>query len=55
MAHSPARAGEGWVTIWKANKDLVSDFNRLEVGWTLKIPPKPTQYITSFWKPQSLR
>jgi nucleoid-associated protein YgaU len=50
-AHSPAKAGAGWVTIWKANQTVVKDFNRIEVGWTLIIPPKPTQYVMPFWKP----
>jgi nucleoid-associated protein YgaU len=50
-AHSPARAGAGWVTIWKANQDRVSDFNKLEVGWTLNIPPQRQQYEMPFWKP----
>ena len=50
-AHSPAHAGAGWVTIWKANQTQIPDFNRIEVGWTLTIPPKPTQYVMPFWKP----
>jgi nucleoid-associated protein YgaU len=53
-AHSPAHDGAGWVTIWKANKDLVSDFNRIEIGWTLTIPQKRAQYVMPFWKPQAL-
>jgi nucleoid-associated protein YgaU len=49
--HSPAHAGAGWVKIWKANQERVSNFNRLEIGWRLTIPPKRTQYIMPFWKP----
>jgi nucleoid-associated protein YgaU len=50
--HSPVRSGAGWVTIWKANKNTVPNFNRLEVGWTLEIPPERSQYAMPFWKPQ---
>ncbi|OGR89112.1 MAG: hypothetical protein A2992_01330 [Elusimicrobia bacterium RIFCSPLOWO2_01_FULL_59_12] len=50
--HSPVRAGAGWVTIWKANRNLVSNFDRIEVGWTLAIPMKISQYAMPFWKPQ---
>jgi nucleoid-associated protein YgaU len=52
--HSPVHDGAGWVTIWKANQDRVSNFNRIEIGWTLTIPQKRTQYIMPFWKPQAL-
>lgn len=50
-AHSPARAGQGWVTIWKANRQLINNFNRIEVGWTLTIPPERSEYDMPFWKP----
>jgi nucleoid-associated protein YgaU len=50
-AYSPVRAGAGWVAIWKANKDLVTNFDRLEVGWTLAIPPQKADYVMPFWKP----
>lgn len=50
--YSPVRQGPGWVTIWKANKDLVGDFNRIEVGMNLKIPQKRSQYVMPFWKPR---
>ena len=49
---SPVHQGPGWVTIWKANKQVVKNFDRLEVGWSLVIPQKPTQYATPFWKPR---
>jgi len=52
---SPVHAGAGWVTIWKANQPLVNDFNRIEIGMTLKIPQRRTQYIMPFWRPASLR
>ena len=52
--HSPVKQGPAWVTIWKANKDLIKDFNRIEVGWDLKIPPKPSQYLLPYWKPRIL-
>ena len=41
-SHSPARDGAGWVTIWKANKNLVTNFDRLEVGLTLTTPGHAT-------------
>jgi nucleoid-associated protein YgaU len=53
--HSPARDGAGWVTIWKANRAMVGNFNRIEIGMTLKIPQRRTDYIMPFWRPASLR
>ena len=53
-ARSPVKAGAGWVAIWKANKNFVNNFDRLEVGWLLKIPPKRAQYVTPFWSPSSI-
>lgn len=53
-AHSPAHAGPGWVTIWKANKRFVTNYDRLEVGWLLTIPPERAQYAMPFWKPPAL-
>jgi hypothetical protein len=50
--HSPVHQGPGWVTIWKANKRTVKNFDRLEVGWNLKIPQSAQQYATPFWKPR---
>jgi hypothetical protein len=52
--HSPVRQGPGWVAIWKANKTAVKDFDRIEVGWNLRIPQKPEAYATRFWKPRML-
>lgn len=50
--HSPVRQGPGWVTIWKANKKLIKNFDRLETGWELTIPVQPRQYVTAYWKPK---
>src|SRR6185437_83979 len=50
--HSPVRAGPGWVGIWKANRTTVKDFDRLEVGWSLQIPPDARAYRTAYWKPR---
>lgn len=52
--HSPVHQGPGWVTIWKANKRVVRDFNRIEAGWNLAIPDKPSQYIEPYWRPRQL-
>jgi LysM repeat protein len=52
--HSPVHQGPGWVTIWKANKRTVKDFNRIEVGWNLTIPVKPAKYIEPFWRPRQI-
>jgi len=51
---SPVHQGPGWVTIWKANKRVVKDFNRIEVGWNLAIPDKPSQYVEPYWRPRHL-
>src|SRR5258708_5725799 len=51
-SHSPAHSGPGWVAIWKANRSLVNNFNRIEVGWNLTIPPERSQYDMPFWKPK---
>lgn len=51
---SPVRQGAGWVGLWKANKRLVKNFDRIEVGWTLNIPQKVSQYATVFWKPRMI-
>jgi nucleoid-associated protein YgaU len=50
--HSPVHDGAGWVTIWKANQSLVNNFDRIEVGMTLTIPPQRTEYVMPFWKPR---
>ena len=49
--HSPVHRGAAWVAIWKANKRLIKDFNRLEVGWSLRIPQRRSDYIMPYWKP----
>ncbi len=50
--HSPVHQGPGWVTLWKANKRLVKNFNRIEVGWNIKIPEQPDRYIEPYWRPK---
>jgi hypothetical protein len=52
--HSPVRQGPAWVTLWRANKTQIPDFNRIEVGWRLTIPSEPRQYVTRFWTPRML-
>jgi nucleoid-associated protein YgaU len=52
QAHSPVHDGAGWVTIWKANQSQVHNFDRIEVGMTLTIPPQRTDYVMPFWKPR---
>ena len=52
--HSPVHQGPGWVTIWRVNKRTIKDFNRIEVGWNLSIPDKPSQYIEPYWRPRQL-
>ncbi len=52
--HSPVRQGPGWVTIWKANKNTVKNFDRIDVGLNLKIPSQSAQYVTPYWKPRNL-
>ncbi len=49
---SPVHRGAGWPAIWRVNQALIGDFNRLEVGWNLKIPKKRSEYAMPFWKPQ---
>jgi nucleoid-associated protein YgaU len=53
-AHSPVKQGPGWVTIWKANKSVVPNFNRIEVGTHLKIPQKRSDYNMPYWQPRPL-
>jgi hypothetical protein len=53
--HSPVHQGAGWVTIWRTNKRTVKNFDRIEIGWNLTIPPEPRTYITAYWKPRVLR
>jgi nucleoid-associated protein YgaU len=50
--HSPVKAGVGWVTIWKANKMQIENFDRIEIGWTLTIPSQRAEYVMPFWKPR---
>jgi LysM repeat protein len=51
---SPVHQGPGWVTIWKANKNKIKDFNRIEVGLNLTIPEAPRTYIEPYWRPRQL-
>jgi hypothetical protein len=53
--HSPVHQGAGWVTIWRTNKHTVKNFDRIEIGWNLSIPPEPKTYITAYWRPRVLR
>ena len=50
--YSPCRAGAAWVGIWKANKKIIRDFDRLEAGLALMIPKTRKAYVTAFWKPK---
>jgi len=52
--HSPVHQGPGWVAIWKVNKKIVKDFDRIEVGTSLKIPSNPQDYAMRYWKPRLL-
>ncbi|HVO32829.1 MAG TPA: LysM domain-containing protein [Elusimicrobiota bacterium] len=52
---SPVHQGPAWVVIWRANQRTVPNFNRLEVGWNLKIPAEPQRYVTAYWRPRTMR
>jgi hypothetical protein len=52
--HSPARQGPAWVAIWKTNKALIKNYDRLEAGTRLAIPPKLEQYVMPYWRPRLL-
>lgn len=50
---TPVHHGAAWVGLWKANKKVIKDFDRIEVGWSLMIPAKAAQYATPYWKPKA--
>ncbi len=55
VTQSPFHQGPGWVTIWKANKEQINDFDRVETGTQLHIPTDPKAYILPYWRPRALR
>ena len=55
VTQSPFHQGPGRVTIWKANKEEINDFDRVEVGTKLQIPIDPKAYILPYWRPRALQ
>ena len=55
VTQSPFHQGPGWVTIWKANKESINNFDRVEIGTKLEIPTDPKAYILPYWRPRALQ